>query len=196
MENKLRSMVSRSLLGEEIPCVLNAHAWCRSTHWGPVTHICVGNINNIDSDNGLSPDRRQTIIWTSAGILLIWPVGTNFAKYHQSSGCFEIDISNWNSAFHVVSHDTEKLCMAMCNLNISDVLLVSSMQWSPSSFIGHDTRNSLLKAIKRQILIKIKSIDVKMLNHFIIQVITGDRFYYQGLILAPALISNYTHHEV
>ena len=30
-------------------------------------------------DNGLSPDRRQAIIWTNAGILLIRPLGTNFS---------------------------------------------------------------------------------------------------------------------
>ena len=50
------------------------------THWGRVTHICVGNLTIIGSDNGLSPDRRQAIIWTNAGILLIGPWGTNFSK--------------------------------------------------------------------------------------------------------------------
>ena len=50
------------------------------THWGRVTHICVGNLNITGSDNGLSPGRRQAIIWTSAGILLIGPVGTNFSE--------------------------------------------------------------------------------------------------------------------
>ena len=30
---------------------------------------------NIGSDNGLSPGRRRAIIWTSAGILLIGPLG-------------------------------------------------------------------------------------------------------------------------
>ena len=48
------------------------------THWGRVTHICVSNLTIIGSDNGLSPDRRQAIIWTNAGILLIGPPGTNF----------------------------------------------------------------------------------------------------------------------
>ena len=47
------------------------------THWGRVTHICVGKITIIGSDNGLSPGRRQAIIWTNAGILLIGPLGTN-----------------------------------------------------------------------------------------------------------------------
>ena len=50
------------------------------THWGRVTHICVGNLNTIDSDNGLSPDRRQAIIWTNAGILSIGPMGINFSE--------------------------------------------------------------------------------------------------------------------
>ena len=51
-----------------------------STHWGRVTHICVGKLTIIGSDNGLSPGRRQAIIWTSAGILLIEPLGTNFSE--------------------------------------------------------------------------------------------------------------------
>ena len=50
------------------------------THWGPVTHICVGNLTIIGSDNGLSPGRQQAIIWTNAGILLIGPLGTNFSE--------------------------------------------------------------------------------------------------------------------
>ena len=51
-----------------------------STHWGRVTHICVGKLTIIGSDNGLSPERRQAIIWTNAGIVLIWPLGTNFSE--------------------------------------------------------------------------------------------------------------------
>ena len=46
------------------------------THWGRVTH------NNIPSlvQNCLSPGRRQAIIWTNAGILLIRPLGTSFSE--------------------------------------------------------------------------------------------------------------------
>ena len=50
------------------------------THWGRVTHICVGKLIIFGSDNGLSPDRRQAIIWTNAGLLLIGPLGTNFSE--------------------------------------------------------------------------------------------------------------------
>ena len=49
-------------------------------NWVQVTHICVGNLNIIGPDNGLSPGRRQTIIWTNAGILLVGPLGTNFSE--------------------------------------------------------------------------------------------------------------------
>ena len=45
-----------------------------------MTHICIGNVTIIGSDNGLSPGRRQTIIWTNVGILLIEPLGTNFSE--------------------------------------------------------------------------------------------------------------------
>ena len=48
------------------------------THWVRVTHKCVGNLTIIGSDNGLSPGRRQAIIWSNAGILLIGALGTNF----------------------------------------------------------------------------------------------------------------------
>ena len=54
------------------------------THWGRATHICVSKLNIIGSDNGLSPDWRQAIIWTNAGILLIEPVGTNKLLWNLS----------------------------------------------------------------------------------------------------------------
>ena len=52
----------------------------RLTHWGRVTHICVGNLTIIGPDNGLSPGRRQAITWTNAGKLLNGPLGTNFSE--------------------------------------------------------------------------------------------------------------------
>ena len=45
-----------------------------------MTHICVSSIITIGSDNGLSPGRRQTIIWTHTRILLIGPLGINFSE--------------------------------------------------------------------------------------------------------------------
>ena len=45
-----------------------------------MTHICVIKLIIIGSDNGLTPSRRQAIIWTNAGILLSGPLGTNFSE--------------------------------------------------------------------------------------------------------------------
>ena len=42
--------------------------------------MCICKIIIIGSDNSLSPGRRQAIIWTNAGILLIVPLGTNFSE--------------------------------------------------------------------------------------------------------------------
>ena len=51
------------------------------THWGRVTHICASKLTIIiGSNNGLSAERRQAIIWNNAGILLIGPLGTNFSE--------------------------------------------------------------------------------------------------------------------
>ena len=58
-----------------------------ATHWGRVTHICVGNSTIIGSDYGLSPGRRQDIIWTNDVILNIvnWTLWNklqrNFNRY-------------------------------------------------------------------------------------------------------------------
>ena len=40
----------------------------------------VSELTTTGSDNGLSSGRRQTIIWTNAGTLLIGPLGTNFSE--------------------------------------------------------------------------------------------------------------------
>ena len=69
MNHVIGPTMKKTLLG---PIVLN--------HWGWVTHICVSKLTIIGSDNGLSPGRRQAIIWTDAEILLIEPLGTNFSE--------------------------------------------------------------------------------------------------------------------
>ena len=55
------------------------------THGGRVTHKCVGTVNV------LSPGRRQAIIWTNVGILLIGPLGTILSRNfnRNSNFCME-----------------------------------------------------------------------------------------------------------
>ena len=58
------------------------------TRWDRVTHICVVILTITGSPNGLSPDRRQAIIWTNDGTLLIEPSGTKFSEILIKSHTF------------------------------------------------------------------------------------------------------------
>ena len=77
------------------------------THWGRGTHICVSKLTIIGSDNGLSPGRRQAIIWTNAGILLIRPSETNFNEmfieilaFSLMEMCLKVSSAKWRP-FHL-----------------------------------------------------------------------------------------------
>ena len=67
-----------------------------------MTHICISKQTIIGSDNGLSPGRRQAIIWTNAGILLIGPLGTNFSEisikiviFSLTKMCLKVSSPKW-----------------------------------------------------------------------------------------------------
>ena len=98
------------------------------THWGRVTHVCVGKLMSIGSDNGLSPRRRQAIIWTNAAILLIGTLGKQFSeiliemqtfslkkiRLKMSSAkhrpfCLGIDVLNLQTNLSVLFHPVGRL---------------------------------------------------------------------------------------
>ena len=74
-----------------------------------MTHICVGKLTIIGSDNGLSPGRRQAIIWTIAGILLIGPLGTNFSEILIDIQTFFIH----ENAFENVVCEMASICLGL-----------------------------------------------------------------------------------
>ena len=79
--NKRLSKQSWGWWFETLSCPLWRHCYVnRLNHWGRVTPVCFGNLTAISSDNGLSPARRQAIVWSNAGILLIGPLGTNLSQ--------------------------------------------------------------------------------------------------------------------
>ena len=99
------------------------------THWGRATHICVGNITSISSDNGWSPDRRQAIIWTNAGILFIRPLGTSFNE-------MLIEILTFlfmKMGFKVSSAKWRPFCLGLNVLKEVDLLTipVNIVTWTP-----------------------------------------------------------------
>ena len=79
------------------------------THWGRVTHICVGEQTIIVSDNGLLPGRRQAIICTNDGILLIGPYGTNFSEI----GIEILTFSLMKMSLKVLSAKWQPFCLGL-----------------------------------------------------------------------------------
>ena len=82
---KTKTSLSRSSRTNDLKSPANA-IWRAHSHlikYGhyPTCNICVSYLTSIDSDNGLSPGRRQAIIRTNAGILLIRPLGRNFNEF-------------------------------------------------------------------------------------------------------------------
>ena len=83
------------------------NAYELSTRWGRVTHICIGKIIIIGSDNGLSPDRCQAIIWTNVVILLIRIFRTQFS---------EILTNQWNSHIFIQENAFENVACEMASI--------------------------------------------------------------------------------
>ena len=89
------------------------------THWGRVTLMCVCNLFIVGSDNGLSPGRRQAIIWTNAGILLNGPLGTNFSEI-----LIEIPTFSFNKMhFKVLCAKWRSFCLSLNVLMLRDCLV-------------------------------------------------------------------------
>ena len=66
---------------KSLPGMMMTNLYDVLTQWGRVTHICVGILTIIGSDNFLSPGRHQAITWANAVILLTGPLGTtNFSE--------------------------------------------------------------------------------------------------------------------
>ena len=62
------------------------------SRWDRVAHICVSKLTIIDSDDGLSPGRRQAIIWTNAGILWVGSFSEILVRIHT----FSLKKMHWN----------------------------------------------------------------------------------------------------
>ena len=113
-----------------------------------MTHIYVGNLTIIGPDNGLSPGRRQAIIWNNAGILLIGPLGTNFSQIlieiHKFSFtkmrlklssakwrpyCLGLNVLKYIQMFHIIGH--------ICPVT-TDTMNMYIVNYSLGHFIGHN----------------------------------------------------------
>ena len=90
-----------------------------------MTHICVSKLSIIGSDNGLSPGRRQAIIWTNAGILLIWTLGANFSDVWSEIHAFSFKKMHLKMA----SAKWRPFCLGLKVLKA----FLAKLHWSPPS---------------------------------------------------------------
>ena len=97
-------------------------------HWGRVMHICVIKLTIIGSDNGLLPGRHQTIIWTNDGILLRWPLWTNFSE-------ILIGIQTFSFKKMHLKMSSAKWCPFCLGLNV-----LRNLQWYMSQ---HESQNCI-----------------------------------------------------
>ena len=82
----------------------------------------------IGSDNGLSPGRRQAIIWTNDGILLIWPWGTTFSEI-----LIEIHIFSFKKVYLKMSYAKCRpfcLCLNVLTCEVSIQCIYGRRIWS------------------------------------------------------------------
>ena len=116
------------------------------THWGRVTHICVGKLLIIASGNGLSPGRRQAIIWTNAGILLIGPLGTKFNE-------FSIEIHTFSFKKMHLKMSSAKWRPFCLGLNVLNGMRLPS-SWSSLNPAALDIYYIYLRRCSRQLVAK------------------------------------------
>ena len=93
------------------------------SHWGRVTHICVSALTTIGSDNGLAPGRRQTIIWTNDGILLIWYLETWFNEI-----LIEIHIFSFKKIHFKMSSGQWRPCCVDSNV-LKNNRIIYGLEW-------------------------------------------------------------------
>ena len=92
-----------------------------------MTHICVSNLTNIGSVNGLLPVRRQAITWTNAGILLIGPLGTNFSEILIEIPIFsfkKMRLKEWSAKWRPFCLGLNVLSLVALNYDVKMPLLV------------------------------------------------------------------------
>ena len=113
-----------------------------------MTHICINKITIIGSDNGLSPGRRQAIIWINAGILLIRTWGTNFSEIISKIHAFSFKKMH----FKILSAKWQQFCFG---LNEFKKLLGQKCCYSSSRLFFHLCLTKVLVSEKIHYIAKI-----------------------------------------
>ena len=130
-------------------------------HWGRVTHICVGETTMIGSNNGLWPGRRQAIIWTNAGILLIGPLGTNFIEILIGIQTFSFNKMHLKMS----SAKWRPFCLGLNVLNHASKRVPASPASSASHGTNYRSLSFMMKRIWTACAMKMSTID-RLSKHY------------------------------
>ena len=93
-----------------------------------VPHICVGDRVSIGSDNGLSPRRHQTKIWTDTDILLVRLQGIYFNEFYLEIQIFLSKKMHFN--------------MSTAKWRPFSLLFKCTAEWYPTVYIETDSEES------------------------------------------------------
>ena len=107
------------------------------THWGWVTQICVSKLTIIGSDNGLSPGRRQAIIWTNDIILLIRTFRTHISEIVNEIHTFSFKKMH----FKMSSGKWRPSCLG---LNVLNVNKKEYKAWTSSGLMVYNYKNMII----------------------------------------------------
>ena len=123
-------------------CNKLSHIYFKLTHWGRVTHVCVSNLVIIGSDKGLSSCRRQAIIWTNAGILLIRTSGTNLSEILSEINTF----SSKDMHLKISSGKCQTFCLGL-NVLMKTSCHFNATQWHGIQFCALEWIVHIMKYI-------------------------------------------------
>ena len=131
-------------------------------------HICVGNLTIIGPDNGLSPGRRQAIIWTNAEILLIGLWATNFSEILISIQAFSFKKMHLKMS----SAKWRPFCLGLNVLTLE----VSVIHICMISVFGHHCPCCCLITEQCQVMFSLKKKSVSVIsNNLFIDLITASQ---------------------
>ena len=136
--------------------------WVKAlTERGWVTFICVSILTITGSDNGLSPGRRQAIIWTNAGILLIGPSGTNFSENLIEILTFSLRKCDWKCRSfclglnvltdRYIQRQMDKT-MAMTSIEITGWIKLLNLQWCHEACTKNYTHDLQILVVLEQVI--------------------------------------------
>ena len=100
-----------------------------------MTHICVSKLTIIGSHNGLLAGRRQAIIWTNAGILLIELFGANKVNFIGNSNIFIQENVHENVVCEMASILSRHQCVKQYNSSSQ----IGGLQHHLSAFLNSNS---------------------------------------------------------